>query len=370
MNVLKWILKAIATVIVLVILAIILFFAINSYTSPVREAARDFKRVVRSYKNDAVENMDDVYERIAALDKHYGSTTHSKMQGGDKLIVTPEHIETMFGEPNAVLKDVESGRGKVDVYQYQYGRATLNFHDDWEGIGEYIFEDYSNELYTSEEMDKILIRTIAHHQANYEKVDHEFKWMSETELASITDENEPTRKIQHGGWHTWDFDHEQYFDDGEGKMAPEEFVMLRVIEDDEENKVVDWLHRRYDEAFDKKYTREEMEAKRSVWNEWRLYFKEIEEEGLEHTVTVQDLVDDFGELSHINYDFQWGTLEVNWVALKEDGTALEINATIPMTEENVPTRKDDLYNLRVKSIGSDTLYKNSNILTTDDFIGQ
>lgn len=370
MKIIKGIFKTLLAIVIIIILAIIILFAVNSYTSPVREAGRDFKRTVRSYRNDEVEDMEDVYERIAALQKHYNSTTHSKMQGGEKLKVTPQHIKTMFGEPDAMHNDVDRGHGKTNIYQYQYGAETLNLHEDWEGVKEFILEDYSGEFYTPEELDNLFFEAIEFHQTNYEKVEDEFKLLPEAEISSFTGSEEPTRKIWQGGWHTWPFDHERYYDDGKGDMSPEEFLMLRVVEDDEENKSLDWLYRRYGDAYDEINTPEEVEEKRGIWNDWRLYFKEIEDEDLNSNVTVQDLTDDYGDITRLTYDFRTGTLEVNWLVLEQDESALEINANILMLVDNVPTKKEDLFGLEVKSVGADTLYKNASILTTDDFMGQ
>ncbi len=70
-KILKGFFILVLVVIAVLVLIITLFFGWNSYTSPVREAGREYNRTVRSYRNDEIESMNDVYERLAFLEKHY-----------------------------------------------------------------------------------------------------------------------------------------------------------------------------------------------------------------------------------------------------------------------------------------------------------
>lgn len=357
-------------VIAVLVLIITLFFGWNSYTSPVREAGREYNRTVRSYRNDEIESMNDVYERLAFLEKHYNSPTHSKMQGGEKTKVIPKDMITLFGEPDAVYNDVDKGYGKTNIYQYKYGAETLNLHEDWDGVNEFILEDYSGEVYQPNEMDNFFFEAIKYHQSNFERVDDDFELIPETDIPSFTADNEPTRTIRQGGWYTWSQLHEHYFDDGQAEMSPEEFVLLRIVEDDEENHVLDWMYRRYRDAYVEITDQEEVDEKISSWNEWNMYFEKIKDEELSDIVTVQDLADDYGDITRLNYNFRTGVLEVNWLVMGGNQMPLEINANIPMSANNVPTQKEDIYALQVDSVGSDRLFSDASILRTEDFIGQ
>lgn len=371
MELVKGFLKILFALIGLLILGVVIFFFMNSYTSPVREAGREFKQKVRSYRNDEVENMEDVYERMDVLQDHYNSQTHSKMQGGEKTQVMSSHIETMFGEPDAVHEDVEKGYGAISIYQYKYGAETLNFHEDWSGgIEEFIFEDYSDELYEAEEMDDLFFNAIQVHQANYEKVDDEYEPFPENDISSFTTEKKPTRKISQGGWFTWPRDYELYFDDGAAELSPEEFLLLQISMDDEENSRLEVTYRRYRGSFVEATDPDEIEEKIGLWNDLNRQINKIEKEELDEVITVQDIADDFGEITHLTYNFRTGVLEVNWMVLEPDEMPFKVSGLIPITEDIPPTTKADIYDLQVQSVQSDHLFTDASIVRTDDFIGQ
>ena len=137
--------KVILGIIGILILLVILFFFWLSYTSPVNEAGRDFKRNVRSYRNEEIETMDGVYERLEVLDNHFHSATFDKVQGREKTKVNISHIITLFGEPHEVLKDVDLPNIET-VYRYNYEAITLNFHERFGSITEFVIEDFSETI--------------------------------------------------------------------------------------------------------------------------------------------------------------------------------------------------------------------------------
>ena len=81
--------KGCLTILGIFVILLIIFFTWNSYTSPVNEAGRDYRKIMKSYEGTKIQSMDDVFERMDVLETHYNSPVFSKMQGGDKVEVTP-----------------------------------------------------------------------------------------------------------------------------------------------------------------------------------------------------------------------------------------------------------------------------------------
>ena len=136
----------------ILILLVALFFFWLSYSSPVNEAGRDFNRTVRSYRNEEIETMDGVYERLEVLDNHFHSATFDKVQGREKTKVNISHIITLFGEPHEVLKDVDLPNIET-VYRYNYEAITLNFHERFRSITEFVIHDFNEKFYEEELLD-------------------------------------------------------------------------------------------------------------------------------------------------------------------------------------------------------------------------
>lgn len=139
---LKRILKIIGAIVGIFVLLVGIFFWYLSYSSPVNEAGRTFKKSVRSYRNDNLETVDDMYERLGVIHSHFNSPTHNKVQGGEKQTITHLDIETLFGTSHEVIEEVKLSNADT-VYQYNYEDLTLNFHEKRGVIDEYVLEDFT-----------------------------------------------------------------------------------------------------------------------------------------------------------------------------------------------------------------------------------
>lgn len=216
--------------------ALLLFWF--KYTSPINEAGREYRQNVRAYRNVEIETMDDVYERLDVLDAHFNSTTFDKVQNEEKTEITRSDIETLFGKPHEVVNDVDMYYATT-VYQYFYDDITLNFHEDFSTIDEYVVEDFNGTFYDAAALDQLFVDALNH-------------------PAEIT-ENTTTRIIRQSGWNTWSFNRQVYFDDGNSDYSPKEYLSLQFKEDDADE--LHLMERRYNDAYAEIDTSSEMEKK-------------------------------------------------------------------------------------------------------------
>ena len=364
----KGCLIGVVSVIGFIFAAIVFLFSYNSYTSPVRKAGRDYRSEVKAYRNKDIESIEDVYERMDLLRKHFNSPTHSKMQGGEKTEITIQDIETMFGEADEVIEDVNIDYTE-NVYQYKYEEKTLNIHERWREVEEYVFEDYSGERYHPQTLDVLFFKAVKVHQTDYKNDEAEFESFPETDISEFITDKDPTREISQSGWFVWPMENEKYFDDGNAKYSPEEFLMLEIRKNDQETNELTWMKRRYRDSF-VKTTEEETDKRRSKLNEWSMRFKQIEDENLDEIVTVEDLSNDFGEMTQLTYNFRDGVFTVHWIIFNENTMDLQVNGDIAVSADNIPTTIEEMNQLEVIEISSDQLSNSSTIVEANGFIGR
>lgn len=338
----------IVVILSIIALGIFLFFNLFTYTSPVNEAGREYRQQIEAYKTDDAETIEDVYERLAVLDSHFDSPTFDKMQGGEMVQITPSDIETLFGPPDRIFEKVEMTFAHT-VYQYDYEDMTISFHEEFRGISEYVMESYHATFYTSEDLDQLF-----------------FDAISKQQTARIMD-GSPTREIKKNGWSTRsDFPLPiQYFDDGRGEYAPEEYLLLRLRKE-KEDMLPYTLQRRYKETYDQLDNSEEAKQKAEAYE----IFKEIidENEGYDTTerITVGDLSNAFGEIARLDYDFQNNLLQIIW--LSNDDFKKEFITTMP-TENISLSNKEDVNNFVINNLEFKRIHSTDIPYRTDEFIG-
>lgn len=364
-EVLKALVKVILVIVGLVVVGIASFFTWLSYTSPVNEAGREFKKSVSAYRNEKIENMDDVYERLEVLDSHFNSPTFNKVHGGEKREVTLSNIQTLFGEPDQTIEEVDMDF-IYTVYKYNYDNLTLNIHQGSSTIDEFVLEDFTNTLYTSEELDQIFMNTIMNHQTSFTNTEEELVPITEEMLAELTLGQIPTRIVQLSGWHSLTYNRQHYFDDGRGEYAPTEYVLM-LFKEEENIKITDYMERRYNEIYTQKHTPAEVEQKQAALDHFTEIIEANESADGSHSFYVEDFVNEFGNISRMFYDFQNGLLNISWLI---NGQYLEeITVRVQITNDNEMSTIKDLMKLEIISFDSRRVYNYDLSLNTNNFIG-
>ena len=350
-------------------LGTILFFTLVSYTSPVNEAGREYKESIKSYQNDEIEKIDDVFERLEVLDAHFSSPTFNKMQGGEKTEVTLSDIETLFGEPNQIIENVDMNYAET-VYQYHYEEMILNIHQHlFSNIDEYVTENFTGVFYDPKSLDQLFVETIINHQSLHDEEDEQFEMYSKEDVSQLIMDKNPTRKIRQSGWNTWPLNQQYYFDDGRGDYSPVEYLSLQFKEG--KNETTTELHlmeRRYREPYLEKDTQEEIEKKNKALFKFKDIFEEKESNSSNEKFTVKDFSNDFGNIARIVYDFQKGHLQVSWI-IKRDKNIKEIRGIVPISESNKLVDINDIADLEVIDFDSHPLSSSDKTLNKDEFIG-
>lgn len=349
------------------VLGFVLFFTWLNYSSPVNEAGREYKKTVKSYRNVEIETMDDVFERLQVLERHFNSTTFDKVQGGEKREVTRTDIETLFGKPDQVVEDVDMNR--VDtVYQYHYDELTLNFHQYHRTIDEYVMENFSETLYDAQTLDRLFIDTIINHQTQYTKENEQYEPLTEESVPPLISNKTSTRKIRQNGWNTWSFNRQYYFDDGLGDYSPTEYLALQFKEDHDDVDKLQLMIRRYNEAYLEKDTIDEIEKKREALFTFSDVFEQKEMNNLDEEFMVGDFSNEFGEIARMYYDFQEGLLGVAFL-IKENDYTEEITVKVPVTDVSDISDIDDLAGLEIVEFDSQIFYSSDKALNNTSFIG-
>lgn len=355
------------TVVGILVLGVILFFAWFKYTSPVNEAGREYRRNVRSYQNVEIETMDDVFERLEMLDGHFNSSTFNKVQGGEKREVTFSDIETLFGKPDQIVEDVDMNY--IDtVYQYHYDDITLNIHQYFRNIDEYVIEDFEGTFYDAQSLDRLFIDTIINHQTQYNKENDQFEPIMGEDISQLIMNKKPTRKIQQSGWNTWFLNQQYYFDDGNVDYSPKEFLSFLFEDEIDERAKLRIMERRYNEAYLEKDTQEEVEKKKEALFKFTEIFEEKEANQSDEKFTIKDFSNEFGDITTMIYDFQEGAFTASWL-IKEGDKWEEIRATVPITDVTSISDIHDLVELEIIDFDSQFIFGSDRPLDTYEFIG-
>lgn len=329
-----------------IILGILLFFARFRYTSPVDEAGRDYRKNIELYQDQEIDNLEDVYERLEVFDAHLNSPTFDKMQGGEKVEITPSDIESLFGPPDRIFEDVEMHHYHT-VYQYDFDPLTLSFHEEFRGIWEYVIEDYYGILYAAEDLNQLFVAMIANQAADFDQ---------------IMKEQSPTRKITRNSWDSQTVSPHSvyYFDDGSGDYAPEEYLLLRYQTENEEL-LLHSMERRYQETYDRLDSAEEAKRKDEAYDALKIAIDDTE------TITVADLSDAFGGIARFNYNNHSGLIRIIW--LSNHDFKKEFFTEMPI--QNLTDIKDlnDLNDLTINHLDFKRIHDSDPPYRTDQFIG-
>lgn len=270
------------------------------YSSPVLEAGREYQQTVESFENKGIENMDDIYERLAVLDKHFASETFDKMHGGDRTKVKLADIETLFGPPHKKFEDTAM-TSIQNVYQYYFENQILSFHENQQAVSEYIWEDYNEETYTESELDALFIELLT---ASKEE-ENAFKASNYLE----------SRRVTQNGWREWAYRPQVYFDTGQGDFAPEEYLVLNFKPLPEEGMNLSQMERRYHEGYQAFYSQSEMEDVEELFREISSLLNENREAEGQESISIADLDQVFGEKAKIIYSSRNNSLEISWLVL-------------------------------------------------------
>lgn len=346
----------------LIAIGIMLLLARCTYTSPVNEAGREYQKNIKVYQNIDIETMDDVYNRLEVLDNHFSSPTFDKMQGGEREEVQLSDIETLFGSPDNIIENVEI-KFIDTVYQYDYENQTINFHESFNGIDEYVIEDYHSIRYTSESLDQLLFNVILNHQTKTKQIDDEFESITLDTAPETILNKLPTRELKQNGWHTWSYSPIQYFDDGSGEYAPDEYLSLQYKEENGEF-ILRIMERRYKEAYLHLDNSEEAERKLETYFDFKERIDEKETNELDERITIRDLSNAFGDISKFQYTFRNGLLRIAWLSNHEINRAFFTDIPI----QNIST-VEDLNNLDVDNLDMSTIHLSDERHSTNKFIG-
>lgn len=368
-----WILKIFKgclSILGIFVVLLIIFFTWNSYTSPVNEAGRDYKKVIKSYEGTEIQSMDDVFERMDVLEKHYNSPVFSKMQGGDKVEVTPEDMETLFGVPDNVITGVDVPFMDT-VNQYYYDDFILNFHQDGDSIEAFVREDYSGVLYEEPELTELYFDFINRHLSEGIPNSEKGEMLLIDEMWTLIGDNIPTREVYESGWDTGFQNQRFYFDDGQGKNAPAEYLNLELQAEGDTTEL-QFMERRFNEPFLTLDTKEEAKAKQEAYLKYKEFVRAKNYEESSAPIYFRELAEDFGDIAKLHYRFRNSEVWVSWLILPEDGEATEIRGEVRLTEETIPENITDIMNLEIRAVNKFDV-NNPNVedfRVTADFIGQ
>lgn len=361
--------KGCLTVFGVLVILLIVFFMWNNYTSPVNEAGREFRRVMKTYKSTEIQSMDDVYERMFVLETHYNSPVFSKMQGGEREEVTQQDMELLFGSPNRVITDVDIPQ--IDtVYQYDYDDFVLNFHQNDDNIEAFVREDYSSVLYEEEELTALYFDIIQKHLAEGFPNTADIEQFSLEDMWPLIEGSTPTREVYKSGWDIGFQNHIFYFDNGQGENSPEEYLMLE-LQAEEEFTELQFMERRFNDPFLTLDTKEEVEEKREALLKYD-EFERAKKAGEEVApIYFREMAVDFGEIAKLHYRFRNGEIWISWLILQED-EAMEVRGEVKLTEDTIPEDISDIMELEIQQVNTFNV-SNSQVedfRITADFIGQ
>jgi hypothetical protein len=307
--------------------------------------------------------MEDVYERLEVLDAHYHSTTFDKVQGGDKTEVIRLDLDRLFGEPDKVAEGVDMASADT-VYQYYYDDITLNFHERFGTVDEYVSEQFTDIFYEPHALDQLFIDVVTNHQTQFRNEDESFQPLTEGEAAQLFADKTPTRNIRQGGWYTWVYNRHIYFDTGTGDYAPNEFLSLQFEEDDTTELWI--MERRYPIDLETD-TQAELDKKDAAKSAFRNFIDQKESNHSDEKLRVADFSHAFGEMLQIYYDFQRGTLGISWII--HDDYPEKILATVPLKENNDLSDINDVGELEVEDFKTDLITHLDRSVHNNTFIG-
>lgn len=351
-------------IVIFLALGVALFFFWLSYSSPVNEAGRAFRKNVNAYQRAEIESMDDVYERLDVLESHFNSTTFDKMQGGEPKEVTRSDIEKLFKTPHEVFEEVEMSEADT-VYQYSYDELTLNFHQRFQTIDEMVVEQFNETFYDASTLNQLFIDTIANHQSQYTKFNEHFELICEAEVPQLIENKTPTRSIKQSGWYPWSFNREVYFDNGSGEYSPTEYLALQFKAEDATELYL--MERRFQAAYEELDTQVEVEKKNEALYSFSDFYEQTESDNEGEKLKVEDFSNAFGEIGRIIYDFRRGVLGVSWL-INDGEYPEEIMAIVPVPAAENLSEISDLAELEITEFSTHQIFTWDRAFNNDRFI--
>lgn len=245
------------------------------------------------------------------------------------------------------------------IYQYDYVNLTLNFHGNHSTIEEYVLEDYSEQLYNEAELVQLFIDAINHAHS----MDGEKESYTDDSYVTLVNNHVPSRIIHQNGWSPLPYTYQQYFDTGVAELAPEEYVLFKFKETDQGH-YLHYMERRYADSIGFGDADSVVAAKKEAMLEFRQGLSEVTSE---NTLIVNDLLQAFGSMARIAYDFRTASLQLSWLIQEEDQID-ELIATIPINESTQLNSIKDLNQLEVTEFYFNYLSLNDPFMRRDDLI--
>ncbi len=118
------------------------------------------------------------------------------------------------------------------VYQYDYEAITLNFHERFGSITEFVIHDFNEKFYEEEFLDQLFIEAINNHQALIPEEMQTSGFINEEEASHFILEKPPTRNIRQNGWYRWTYSRKNYYDNGAGEEILSEYLTLEFEEEE------------------------------------------------------------------------------------------------------------------------------------------
>lgn len=335
------------------------------YSSPVLEAGREFNNYVNQYHGEPVNTRAELEERLNILNDHYDSPTFDKMRGGERTDVRLSDIEKLFGAADITYTDEPLDSIRV-VHQYHVEDLTLNIHEGYGQISEFITEEYSGTLYDQEALDQLFLQAVHQYDILYERSLDNGRQMIPIEdgPAQFVD-SEPTRSIYHNTWNR-DSTYTYYYDDGLAEFSPEEYLAFTYEDTINGEMHITSFERRYRDGFEFDESDAIYEEKLDKAYELREYLEvednpDLEEEPEQVTIPLGELVEEFGDYAVIWHGPHNNELRFLWYLPDGDN----FRAIDARGEANASM--SDLFEVEIGRLGirlaSDTPFE------TEDFIG-
>lgn len=181
----------------------------------------------------------------------------------------------------------------------------------------------------------------------------------------------PTREVYKSGWATGFQNQILYFDDGQGKNAPEEYLNLQ-LQAEKDGTELQFMERRFSENFLTLDTKEEAAAKEEAYLKYKEFVRSKNYGETVEPIYFRELAEDFGDIAKLHYSFGNGEVWVSWVILPEDGESIEIRGEVRLIENTIPQNIFDIMNLEIRTVNKFEA-SNPNVedfRMTADFIGQ
>lgn len=302
--------------VLVLILGVFILFQWFLYSSPVEEAGRVFRARVEEYKGQPITTRAEFEERLNIVDDHFDSPTFDKMRGGTKRPVKVSDIEKLFG-PADVTHTNNPLHYVNKVHQYHIQGVTLNFHEGYGEIREFVVEDYTGTLYDEEALDQLFLETVQLFNGYYNEARAiEDSRMEIEEGDPYFIDAEPTRIVYHNTWN-YDATITHYYDDGLAEFSPEEYLSFNYESYLTDQIYLNNISRRRREGFELDESIAFYEDKLDSVRDFSGYLEEEvepsrQEEVAQRTVPLGEIVEELGDYAQVNYHAYRNELMFYW----------------------------------------------------------